>query len=488
MSTKRVLIQKEAQATQAPVAKPSQPAEYLSLGWFPFNGAHFQEIKKRFAGGHYTNNRRQLIDDLKKDFALLTYCLRELRGAECFGDNPLKVFEVASFDEIAKVLNVSEGTVSIHGFNGLLKPQALRFKHSLISCATAEAMAENNGVDSDLAYGCALIRQLGLNLVAFNYPRIYTKALQQCADGKEDLETILHRTLGFSPRHIGAKLATKDLTPELRWSLGLDTDSTPDSTGAEIAKFCEISEAFAQLNDPEHYPAATRRWRSITTELSTFLGPNALTIIKGKLDGVADNYSILPHRIYDGDLSIERNLEVANRKVGEILFGSNPSAVKVDEDIQMRLKRAYSLMIPGQVSPEALHALVVDCVPAAGFIRGCVYLYDNSSQVLVPKLRIGERALDRYKTVQSTSMSQADNPILESLQSSVPVKRDGALMFGERVSLVSGMIGNNDKSGVLYLEMNESLAKAGGFEPVQRFKAIRHCLNLCLNLQQGPYQ
>jgi hypothetical protein len=144
------------------------------------------------------------------------------------------------------------------------------------------------------------------------------------------------------------------------------------------------------------------------------------------------------------------------------------------------------LIRPQQTSPEALQMLVIDCIPASGFKRGCVFL-GNGHNDLIPRLRIGERALDAYKSIPKLNHQSNDNPILEALQSQIPIKRDETVMFGERVSSVSGLIGNNDKPGVLYLELDEELAKLGGFEPVQRFKAIRLCLNQCLNLRHGNY-
>lgn len=477
------------QNKSAVVAKSSSrtdsPTDYLGQGWFPINGTHLQEIKKKLAAGAFKDNRRALIEELKKDFGLLSYCLKSLRGSEVFADNPLKLLEVAPLDELASVLMKSEGDITPHSFNDILKPQALRFRHSTISCVTAEALAEKAGIDAELAYSCALVRQLGLNLVAWNYPRIYSKAITTIADGHEDLEAVLFKNLGFSPRQVGVSLSVRNLTPDLKIGLGLEPVTDPNSMGGQLARFCEISEAFAQINDPEYYPAVTRRWKGVIQDLGHYLGPKALSVLRERMDGYAMNYAALPHKMIDTELSIEKSLEIANKKFSESLFNENSSASKVPEELQSRLKRVYSLVRPGQVSPEALQALISECIPVAGFNRGCVYLLEPGSQTLIPKLRIGDRALEQYKSIQGTAIISSDNPILEALQSSVPVKRDGAVLFGERVSLVSGVIGNTDKTGVLYLEMNDELSQDGGFEPVLRFRAIRHCLNQCLNLAQN---
>lgn len=483
MNTRRVVLQKNSGAGPS---RGAPPADYLTQNWLPVNTGLFLEIKSKLESGAFTDNRKLLVEELKKDYSLLTYCLRELRGSELFEGNPLKILEVVPFDDLKKILAVPESDISCHTLQDMLKPQTLRFKHSLISSSTAEVLAEKVGVNSQFAFGAALLRQTGLNLVAWNYPRVYAKALASVPTGA-DLDTLLLKSLGFSVKELGLQLTlpVQKISAEVMSAFGMGGESGSSTAGEvrEIGRMCDLSESFAQLNDPEYFPAVTRDWKTVLQGVTHYLGPKGLQMIRDKIESNYIGYHHIGARIFDGDISIEKNLEIANRKVAEHIMANNIDAHKIDEDIQQRLKRAYAYVRPGQVSLEALQILLADVMPYAGFHQGCIYLFDMRTQALVPKLRIGDRGLEEYRPIPFFAAVDSDNPILEAYQSSFPVRREGVVLFGERVSMVAGMVGSGDKGGVLYLELRDDSDIAATHEVVLRFKALKHCLMECLNLK-----
>jgi hypothetical protein len=466
------------------IEKTKDPVEYLGAGWFPINTDFAKNISNKLKNGEFKDNRRNLVAQLKNDLALLTYLLKTIQGDQEFTDNPLKVLDIAPLEIIKSAIDEAVEKGSIHAVSNTLKPQALRIKQSIISCSATELMAKKKGLDGDMAYSVALIRQLGLSLVAWNYPRIYAKALTQITSGTEDLETLLFKGLGFSPRQLGVNLTIANPSADLKVALGFD-DPVNDTPGAKLRQISELAEKFAQANDPEHFPWITRQWGDIQNNITSVLGADGLPIIMDRFKDFIEAYGTMPSIGFEQELSKERNLEIANKKHIENLVSFNQYAQKLNNDLQHRIKRVYKFMKTNEVSPEALQVLIVDFVPASGFLNGCVFLQDLETQKLVPKLRIGQRPLDDYKRILVGSSN--DNPIMESLHSSVPLKRDGSVLFGERISMVAGLMGSVEKPGVLYLEMNEELASAGGFEPVLRFKAIRTCLNQCLNLKNSSF-
>jgi hypothetical protein len=484
--SKRVLLQNKSIAASVG-EKSKSPDEYLQNGWFPANTDFVKTILARLKAGEFQDNRKLLVEEIKKDLSLLASIIKDIPASDDFVENPIRIIEVAPLDLIAKGLQSVIEVGSSHSLSATLKPQAMRIRQSMISCSTSELIAARKGIDPNLAYSVAMIRQVGLALVAWNYPRIYAKALSQLSTSEEDLETILHRGLGFSPRQMGVGLVIGAPSADMKIALGFD-DPVGDSVGKTLREISELAEIFAQANDPEHFPAATRQWSSIEGQITSILGPDGLPIIRERVKRFGVTYGTMPMVGVDQDISKERNLEIANRKHVDNLITQNLSGQKLSDDLQLMLRKVYSLMRVNEVSPEALQILVMEFIPAAGFSRGCVFLQDPNSQNLIPKLRIGDRAIEEYRQYSKAKGSSGDNPILEALQSTVPVKRDGAVLFGERVSMVSGVIGSGEKGGVLYLEMDANLADSGGFEPVLRFKAIRHCLNQCLNLKNAFYQ
>jgi hypothetical protein len=118
----------------------------------------------------------------------------------------------------------------------------------------------------------------------------------------------------------------------------------------------------------------------------------------------------------------------------------------------------------------------------AGFSRGCIYLLDSSKAQLVPRVRIGATEGRQYKAVSCAAGGEVANPISEAYHCATPLKQEKAFLHNDIVSHVSGKFGNADKGGVLYLEMSERLLRKENHVALVYFKAIRHCLDHCLNL------
>ena len=476
----RQVFQRSAAST---VGGSVPPMEYLSQNWFPINGVIFAEIKRQLDDGFYKEDRKALIKDLKKDFALLTHCLRCLRGHDLCQSNPLKIFEKVSYDELKEIFAVSEGEISSHSIRDILKPQANRFKHALISSTAAEVLAEGAGVDPELAYGASLFAQTGLNLVAWNYPRVYAKALSAVAEGKGELEPLLKRSLGFSPREMGLAL-TIGLESKSMAALGMEEGEDTSN----LTEICKLAEEFAQANDPDTYPEMTRQWNSIVDNIQRFAGISGLTTLKSRIVQSSTAYTSLNKNAFEVDFSYERNLEVANQKVADAMILGNPDVAKLSEPLRDSIRRVYSRIQPGRVSPEALQFLIAETLPLAGFHQGCVYLFENKTQALIPKLRIGVRPIEEYKPLLFSAVVSGDNPILEAYQSSFPIRREGAVMFGDRVTLIAGLIGSGDRDGVLYLETADELSISLSHETILKFKALRCCMSDCLNFKTKTNQ
>src|SRR5262249_37415849 len=149
--------------------------------------------------------------------------------------------------------------------------QALRFRESLLSASAAEILASKNAIDPEDGFSCGLLRQLGLTLIAWNYPRVYNRAME-CITPNEGLDFQLQKVLGFSPSLLGLTFAQRwNLSDEILVALGdrkkrfsvsasERSDSGAQHVGEMLSKICEVSEALARANDPEHYPTALRDW------------------------------------------------------------------------------------------------------------------------------------------------------------------------------------------------------------------------------------
>jgi hypothetical protein len=101
--------------------------------------------------------------------------------------------------------------------------------------------------------------------------------------------------------------------------------------------------------------------------------------------------------------------------------------------------------------------------------------------MLVSSLRIGNTNLSRFRPLSCADAGQL-HPAVEALSYTTPLRQENVVVNGELVSHITGTFGNTEKTGVLYLELMPRLLDVDQIVGLIAFKAIRHCLNDCLNL------
>jgi hypothetical protein len=393
-------------------------------------------------------------------------------------------------DELEKILLSNDSDISMHDLKGSRKEQNQRMKHAVISCGTAMALAEETNIDADLVFSCASLRQLGLNLVAYNYPHIYNKAFASMSPG-EDLEEVLQRSLGFSPAMLGYKsVLNGNISGTMRTALGYSAngdasenvivDSTSGANSDLLTRLCDIGESFARVNDPEHYPNESANWEQVVDQINSYLGPKGLSIIGEKLqEGFSGYMQVMPDLIRTVTRP-ERHIETVHAKFGSLLFQNNTYIAKCNPDLQERFRKVYNHITPDRASNEAVALLMTLVFPFTGFLQGCIYLVDQKTSTLTPRMRIGASPLSRYKPLNCSLVNPDGSPIVEALYCRVPIKQENVFLHGELVSHISGALGNMEPIGVLYLEVAESPVESGSHTSLVHFRAVRQCLMDCM--------
>lgn len=487
--------QKEKPSEQRTAKGLTEAIAYVGRAWFPVNATVLEGIKERMARREYDYDRQTLIDDIKSDLGLFAYCIKELEKVvdpADIRDHPVKILKEIDIKAIEQILNVSEDKISSHRFEQINDNQLMSTKHAAISCSTTHLIASKTEHDPDVAASYALLRQLGFMLVAWNYPRTFEKAMSQLAENGGDLEKALFKYLGFSPTQLGVKLAADwNKSPALYLGVGLASEEEaskldPQERQAteEIKEFCEVGEALARVNDPQHFPAGQREWSKVTATLTDYLGPDALNVLRKSLAGALKEYKKFNPQEFNLDFEPRRQRNTAPNPFGAKLLEVNTDIRKCPSEIQALYREMYQEILVGEISVEALNILVKQIIPQCGFTRGCVYLTDPDGQILVPKLKIGEGDISRYKSLRSTSL-KFSHPVIEALTCQFPIKQENVYMYGELVSHVTGVFGTREKAGVLYLEMGTSLQGLDGLTPLVYFRSIKQALNDCLNLRQN---
>lgn len=474
--------------------------EYVAKGWLPISPAIISLVREKLKSGEYENRREALIDDLKKDFSLFAWFLSKLEDLNPSkkGSNPLKMEDLVRQIEISKlveVFNKPEHDNHLHKRESALKPQTLALKQAIAAVAAAESAADHKDLDPTLAHMCASVRQLGVNLVAWNYPRIYSRALDHSSNGRETLDQALSKILGYSPLELGSELALKwDKTGGLAAFVTNDqeklnnlTQDAKDQLGgnpSELLKCIQLGETVSKLVAPEIYPETVNSMPSIISSIESVFGRGGLEVLRKTLRDTASQYSGENSEFFSLDIDPDAVGHVARSQVAAKLVQENTWVAKCPQEFKERFKKLYGYIDRSSVSPTAINLLVGEVIPMLGFTRGCVYIVENTKMKLNPIMRIGDAPISRYRALDCSASEKSSHPVIVALGYSAPLVQENVPVNGEFVSHVTGVFGGEDKSGVLYLEMSEKLSRsADRSEALLYFKAVRQALLDCLNIR-----
>ena len=144
---------------QTSLVSPQESLEralrHVSQGWLPPQAEVLDKVRARLEKGEYENNRKALTDDLKEDFALFTYCLKELStllnsnslspriNVVSHQDSggtrlsPMEVLELCSLDDFKKILETPAHQISPHNSASMNEFQTLRLRETALSATTA---------------------------------------------------------------------------------------------------------------------------------------------------------------------------------------------------------------------------------------------------------------------------------------------------------------------------------------------------------------
>ncbi len=205
--------------------------KYVSDAWFPIDPALLARIQNNLYAGKYDNNRDRLITDLKQDTALYLFCLRRLAelasmdpDASSFARSPQLLFKDAPLPHFRDALAVQPHGVSTHHQDETKSEHAKCCEQAVVAATAAEALSKSFELDDADAYSCALLRQLGITLIAWNYPHVYNRVITGILPGQNPDE-LLGKMLGFSPQLLALTVAREwKLAPEILRGMG-DRDS-----------------------------------------------------------------------------------------------------------------------------------------------------------------------------------------------------------------------------------------------------------------------
>jgi hypothetical protein len=332
------------------------------------------------------------------------------------------------------------------------------------------------------------LRQLGRTLIAWNYPRIFEQAMSS-SSGNPDAH--LNRMLGFSPTLLGIRIARQwQLIPEIRASMG-DLQAARlcerKEQGAQnvttLVKICEIGEMFSEAalstsNSTESF----EQWEKARGAIKNEIGEANFLRLQEKLSISLSDYELLAPISFQNT-----NLMAPGRKGASQLSSldssgrvSNAYINRLSSPLKEMLSELYASIDFEIASKANVDRLVKVIIPAAGFSSGCIYLFDPESRSLFPRLTVGSSTRKDFSPVSNIFLN--DDIVARGYRSVVPVTALSTRPDGNQIFEISGLLGVNEKAGVLRLI---ALLPSGADKEslfILPFKAIRQALSDSLTL------
>ena len=472
--------------------------KHVTSLWFPINPATLDDIRQRFEAQDFKDNPEKLLDALKKDFALFTFVVKELvplataeRVPADISSNPAELIRWAGLARIRAIIFDDQLLPSNHLFQSIEPFQADRLRETAIIASTAEVLSEQHNLDPETGFCRGVVREIGLNLIAWNYPSLYSRVVKNLTPSKT-LDEELTLELGFSP----SLLAMRVLRPNAE---NEPESNTFEQTWATYDRLCEVGEALARAENPGTYPSAENDWKLASAYLQKTVGSQAIDLIKNRAIEHSKEYQNALATSFQTLAEFNPERKVQHYKKAQSAL-KNRYLQYCSPQVQRALRNLYAEMSGNNPLGQVLEHLFRGVIPEAGFTGGCVFVVDPASFALMPRTVFGTvklRAVEQVALRRNRAAEGDDDPSLgvlggksgfeadyaaTALACSHPVIERQGDSAEHPLTGMYGSLGEMRKIGVLYLEAPEGSTLQGDAESMGAFKAMRQALSDALRL------
>lgn len=431
----------------------------------PVNSEIYKSIKSNLASKQ-DFNRARLIEDVKSDPFILLNSTKRLPSIidqpQRYID-PILALQDIEQEKLEELFRNPFPSSHEHRLDKMTKQQALTLKLTIACAKYAEALSQKSNTTPSIAFASALFRQLGLNLIAWNYPSVYSSALARHRSKGEDLNNELEKLLGISPRKLGARLLQE-------WSIKVpsqEQDNQAKDNLIDLAEICALCE------DPENFPEAKNRFAEREEEIKKLLDSDTIDKIKDSINENISRFAKISPIVNKVTRKTLTKEPLSPLFLSDIILQRNPLLSKTSSEIKIAFQEVYSKLLNRTFSPEAVKLLVEKVVPSIGFEHGCLYLTNKKSPLyLDAALRFGNIPLSAYTKFLDTT----NNMIKESVDTLTPCRADGLGISGNISTYITAGFTHIRHEGVLYLEMANDLREDPTFEATLIFQIIRQAL------------
>ncbi|MEZ4752797.1 MAG: HDOD domain-containing protein [Bdellovibrionota bacterium] len=460
--------------------------QHVNKHWIPVNQDLAAKIINGIEEGIYDLDIDFLITDLRSDIGLMLYCMRELSTnlrsktlLQKAPSNPFEIIRRAGLAQVREVIAACIDKGSRHCYDTSAGFQTDRIGEMLVAASAVEVMAENTELDAELGYSVSLMRQLGMALIAWNYPGLYERAMN-AKHHNEDAEDIITMELGISPALLSIRVISE-------WGLDSDFSKMINSTESEdvgvtmMNSLCEAGEALARANNPNRYPEARQDWERSREFVQDLIGDDAMQMIRRRIKQNSEAlFQLVPDR-FERVVKFNPDAVIHEEEESRKLF-RNPYIKDCPFVLRSKFKELYTRMGPEGIDRRNIAFLINQIIPSAGFSGGLIYIINPASMKLMPQKVFGEINLTNARPIHVGADILLNHPVQLAFSTWDVVDGKQATATAQTHSYIAATLGSRKKAGVVYLEFESSPVGLDGPDHKLHFNAVLHALNEVLNL------
>lgn len=473
----------------------------VSNNWFPFDQSVLGELNSKIKDETATKEEILLI--LKKDASLFLLCLKEVLSApNIFGaSEPTREFtkylENASLGQLQQSLEGIAKRSYTHTVASSTNFQKQRLSEMIVSSQTADKLSANDPDINEVACSCSMMRQLGLTLIAWNYPRIFEKVTSK-TQSKDALDSDFAAVLGFTPMMLACTVLEKWGLPQYYIEAVKDRSNLKNRKAVEsseqngkdvfsrVSNICAAGEALARATNPTLYSTAEADIELASEYIESFLGEEGVIDIISSAREKLDDLALEVPPLLQSRARAELDEKIKNKIKGDLLLSKNPYLGALPQNVLHRVSKLYQEIIPNSPAYSSVSLYAKEIFPISGFITLQVYLFDPFERKLYPSLVLGKSKSLIPKNIYLKSLSGQYDLLAEALKTKTPITNSQFFDQGEEISIFASSLGDASTVGVMYVEMlrskYEKIATGTDLDSLKYFKAFKILLSDCLGL------
>lgn len=420
--------------------------------WFPVQ----QGPLRNFLRSHLQHDSLPQLDELvtfiKNDLSLYLFSVLRLSAAlDAVHEKPAvlslrSLIERVGIREVMDILNIEGLHCSRLSFNDATGTATDRLQEAAIAAVVTESCARVHDLNSEEAYLAAVLRQLGIILIAWNYPGLYEEALLQHPDPTA-CSTWLESELGFAPRDLALQVCSSWISDEsdISFRQYLD-DQEFRACNEELFHLCSLGEVLGHACFPQYYRANDHDLAEAFTQLDILGGPLLISQVQIAFQEIME-------ALYDAASEApfpRRTIQLAEHW--------KPRRDSYSSQFARNLSDFSALLRYEKETRRLVHLFLSELVPSAGFSSAAIYSYVPEEIKLVRRASFGELAPGiEYEIVCETFAG--DPGFIElAFESSRTLVQFSTGSNGQPVTGCAVSFGGSDRFGVLYLEFPDILA------------------------------